>query len=228
MASSDTTHTGTTTGLGATVLAPAGFLVAYLAVSPVSGAFADRDLPLPGSPASEVVAYFAANPVPVGITAVLQVLSVACLSVFVVALTPALRAAGTTWPAAAGHLSAAAIVVSSLLSVTAAATATSVGEPTVEVLRQASFYAGGVVAVVALGAFVVGASLALGRGRLLGRPTRWFGLFAGGIALLSVLSLVFYYASVALPVGRVLGMVWAVVAGVVIHRRLSGGTRVTR
>jgi hypothetical protein len=38
-------------GVGTGVLAPVGFLGAYLAVSPVSGAFADRPLPLPGSPA---------------------------------------------------------------------------------------------------------------------------------------------------------------------------------
>lgn len=153
-------------GLGARVLAPVGFLVAYLAVSPLADAFADRPLPLPGSPASEVVAYYAANPVPVGITAVLQVLSVAFLAVFVAALAPALRAAGAAWPALFGYLSAAAMVVSSALSVTLAVIATSVSETTVEVLRQASFYAGGVVTVVTLGLFVVGTAAVLGRERL--------------------------------------------------------------
>ncbi len=212
-------------GLGARVLAPVGFLVAYLAVSPLSDAFADRPLPLPGSPASEVVAYYAANPVPVGITAVLQVLSVAFLAVFVAALAPALRAAGAAWPAWFGYLSAAAMVVSSALSVTLAVIATSVSEATVEVLRQASFYAGGVVTVVALGLFVVGTAAVLGRERLFGAPTRWFGIVAGGIALVSIVSPVVYYANAALPIGRVLCMVWAVVAGIVIHRRVRAEER---
>lgn len=222
---SDTTRERAVSRLGATVLAPVGFLVAYLAAGPLSGAFAHGSLPLPGSPVPEVVAYHVANPVPVGITAVLQVVSVACLAVFVAALTPALRAAGSTWPAAAGYLSAAAMVVSSALSGTLAVVAGSAGESTVQLLRQASFHAGGVVSVVALGAFVAGAAVALGRGRLLGGPARWFGVVSGGIALLSVLSLAFYYASVALPLGRVLCMVWAVVAGVVVYRRSAGGAR---
>jgi hypothetical protein len=52
------------------VLAPIGFLGAYLAVAPVTGAFVDRSLPpLPGSPASEVAAFYAANPIAVGSTA---------------------------------------------------------------------------------------------------------------------------------------------------------------
>jgi hypothetical protein len=78
-----------------------------------------------------------------------------------------------------------------------------------------------VVNVVTLGVFVVGAALLLGRERLFGAPTRWFGFVAGGIAVLSVLSLAMYYASIALPVGRVLSMVWTIVAGVVIIRRSS-------
>jgi hypothetical protein len=212
-------------GVGTGVLAPVGFLGAYLAVSPVSGAFVDRPLPLPGSPASEVAAYYAANPVAVGITAGLQIASVVCFAVFVAALAPALRAVGAAWLPRVGYLSAAAMVVSSALSVTLATVAASAGEATVTALRQASFYAGGVANVVTLGVFVVGAALVFGRERLFGGPTRWFGFVAGGIAVLSVLSLVFYYANAALPIGRVLSMVWAVVAGVVVYRRVRAENR---
>jgi hypothetical protein len=205
--------------LAAGVLAPVGFLGAYLAVSPVSGAVADRPLPLPGSPASEVAAFYAANPLAVGLTAGLQALSVVCLAVFVGFLAPALRAAGAAWLPRAGYLSVAAMVASSVLSVTLAMIVTSASDAVVLALRQASFYAGGVVNVVTLGVFVLGSALVLGRERLFGAPTRWFGVVAGGIAVLSVLSLVIYYASIALPVGRVLSMVWTVVAGVVAYRR---------
>jgi hypothetical protein len=211
----------TTSRVGAGVLAPIGFLGAYLAVGPVAGAFADRELPLPGSPASEVAAFYAANPTAVGLTAGLQVVSVACFAVFVAALASALRAAGAAWLPPVGYLSAAAMVVSSALSGTLATIASSAGDTTVTVLRQASFYAGGVANVVLLGVFVFGSALVLGRERLFGKPTRWFGFVAGTLATLSVLSLAIYYANAFLPVGRVLSMVWAVVAGVVVYRRVK-------
>lgn len=215
----------TAPGLAAGVLAPIGFLAAYLAVSPVSGMFADRPLPLPGSPASQVAAFFAANPAAVVSTAVLQVVSVACFAVFVTALAPAMRAAGAGWLAGVGYLSTAAMVVSSALSVTLAMIAGSVADGTVETLRQASFYAGGVVNVVTLGVVVFGSALLLGRERLFGAPTRWFGFVSGAIAIASVLSLAIYYASVALPVGRVLSMVWTIVAGIAIYRRVKAEGR---
>lgn len=207
--------------LAAGVLAPVGFLGAYLAATPLSSAVADRPLPMPNSPAAEVAAYYAANPLAVGLTASLQVVSVACFAVFVGFLAPALRAVGAAWLPRVGYLSVAAMVVSSALSATLAMVVTSASDAVVMALRQSNFYAGGVVNVVTLGVFVVGAALLLGRERLFGAPTRWFGFVAGGIAALSVLSLAMYYASIALPVGRVLSMVWTIVAGVVIIRRSS-------
>lgn len=215
------TRPRTAPGIGTGVVAPIGFLAAYLAVSPVSGAFADRPLPLPGSPPAEVAAYFAANPLAVASTAVLQVISVACFAVFVGGLARSLRAAGAAWLPPVGYLSAAAMVVSSALSGILAAVASSAGDTTIEVLRQASFYAGGVANVATLGLFVFGSALVLGREVPFGKPTRWFGFVAGGIAMLSVLSLVIYYANAALPVGRVLSMVWVIVAGIVVYRRMN-------
>ncbi len=208
-------------GVGTSVLAPIGFLAAYLAVGPVSGAFADRPLPMPGSSAAETAAFYAANPAAVGLTAGLQVVSVACFAVFVAGLAPALRAVGARWLPPVGYLSVAAMVVSSALSGTLAVLAASASDATVTVLRQASFYAGGVANVVLLGVFAFGSALVLGRERLFGKPTRWFGFVAGTLAMLSVFSLAFYYASVFLPVGRVLSMVWTVVAGIVVYRRVQ-------
>ncbi|MDN5854514.1 MAG: hypothetical protein L0K86_17020 [Actinomycetia bacterium] len=210
---------------GVGVLAAIGFLAAYLAVSPLSGAFVDRPLPLPGSPAAEVADFYAANPAAVAVTAGLQILSVACLAVFVAGLAPALRAVGAGWLPRAGYLSVAAMVVSSALSVTLAMIAATAGDTTVTVLRQASFYAGGVANVVLLGVFVFGSTRVLGRERLFGAPTRWFGFVAGTLAMLSVLSLVIYYANLFLPVGRVLSMVWTIVAAVVVYRRVQAENR---
>lgn len=205
--------------LAAGVLAPVGFLGAFLAAGVASGAVADRPLPMPDAPAAEVVAYYATNPLAVGLTAGLQVVSVACLAVFVAFLAPALRAVGAAWLPRIGYLSVAAMVVSSALSATLALLVPAASEETVTALRLANFYAGGVVTVATLGAFVLGTALVLGRERLFGAPTRWFGVVAGGIAVLSVLSLAIYAATVAIPVGRVLSMVWTIVAGVVVLRR---------
>lgn len=210
---------------GVGVLAAAGFLAFYLAVSPVSGAFVDRPLPLPGSPASEAAAFYAANPMAVAITAGLQILSVACFAVYVAGLVPALRAVGAGWLPRVGYLSVVAMVISSALSVTLAVIATSAGDTTVTFLRQASFYAGGVANVVLLGVFVLGSALVLGRERLFGNSTRWFGVVAGTLAMLSVLSLAIYYANLLLPVGRVLSMVWTIVAAVVVYRRVQAENR---
>jgi hypothetical protein len=215
----------TAPGIGTGVLAPLGFLIAYLAVGPVSGAFTDRELPLPGSPASQVAEFYAANPAAVAITAVLQIVSVGCFAVFVSGFAPALRAAGAAWLPPVGYVSTAAMVVSSALSGTLAALAASASDTTVLVLRQASFYAGGVVNVVLLGLFVIGSALVLGRELLFGTPTRWFGFVAGTPAMLSVLSLAIYYANAFLPVGRVLSMLWTVVAGVVVYRRVRAESR---
>jgi hypothetical protein len=212
-------------GAGTSVLAPLGFLIAYLAVGPVSGALADRDLPLPGSPASQVAEFYVANPAAVAATALLQVVSVACFAVFVVGLAPALRAAGAGWLPPVGYVSTAAMVVSSALSGTLAVLAATASDTTVQVLRQANFYAGGVANVVLLGLFVFGSALVLGREMLFGKPTRWFGFVAGTLAMLSVLSLAIYYANLFLPVGRVLSMVWTVVTGIVVYRRVRAETR---
>lgn len=201
------------------VAGPIGFLGAYLLASPVSDALADRPLPLPFAPVAETVAYFAANATAVVASAALQVVSVACFAVFVGAVAPVLRTGrrGAGLPTV-GWLSVAAMVVSSVLACAAALVARSGSAGTVDVLRQASFFAGGVANVVTLGVFVFGAAAILGREVLPGRATWGFGVVAGALAMLSVLSLVFYYANVLLPVGRVLSMVWTVIVGVRLGR----------
>lgn len=216
-----TVPTSTTSRAAGPIAAAAGFLLAFLAVGFATDPLADRPLPMPWAPPSEVAAYYTANPAAATVNALLQVVSVACLAVVVHHLTPRLRAAG---PAAsrlpvAGYLSVAAIVVSSLLSIALVLVAPSASPGTVDFLRQANFYSGGVGAVVTLGVFVFGAALVLGRSGVIGRVTRGFGLVAGALATLSVLSLAIFYATPLLPVGRVLCMVWTIVAVVQLVRR---------
>lgn len=203
------------------------FLLAYLAVSPVSGALADRGLPLPGAAAEVVAAYYAANPAAAFAGAGLQALSVAGLALFVTAIRPLLR---TDSPAVArslhllGWVAVAAMVVSSAITCLLAVIAGSVSPQTVETLRMAGFYSGGVVHVVALGGFVLGTAIALGRIGVAGRPSRWFGYVIGALAVLSLLSVAIYYASVLLPVGRVASMLWIVVVAILTIRRRGAVT----
>jgi hypothetical protein len=211
--------------VSAAILAPVGFLVAYLAVGPVSGAFADRALPLPGSPTADVVAYFSANPLAAGSIAVLQAVSVACFAIFVAWLAPASRMAGAGWLSWVGSFAVAAMGVSLAAWVALMVIAGTASDVVIETLRSVNFYSGGVVHIVSLGVFVIGSAVALGRTRAIGQPTRWFGFVAGGISVLSLLSLAIYYASAALPIGRVLSMVWTVGAGIVVFRRVRTENR---
>lgn len=207
-------------GLG--VPAAVGFLLAYLAVGFTHGALSDRDLPLPDAPAAEAAAYYAANPLAAGVTAALQAISVLCFAVVMRFLIPLVRQAGRDAASrlrAAGLVSVTAMLLSSASTGILAILATPDSVDLVAVLRQASFYTGGVGTVAALGVFVLGSSLILGRTDQLGKPTRWFGYIAGTLAMLSVLSLAIYYANAFLPIGRVLSMVWTVVATTVLFRR---------
>lgn len=204
----------------AIVAAPVGFLLVYLASSPVSDALADRPLPLPMASAAETAAYFAANPLAVAVLAVMQVISVACFAVFVAAIKPKLDGLFGSRLPSLGYLSVATMVLSSLCAGAASVAASAGSIDLVDQLRQASFYAGGVANVVTLGAFVFGSALIFGGRALVGEPTRWFGSVAGALAMLSLLSLGIYYASVLLPVGRVLSMLWTVAAGIrLVHGR---------
>src|SRR3954471_19417460 len=107
-------------------VAPIGFLAAYLAAGPISGALADRPMPLPTASAVETAAYFAANPLAVITSAVLQVVSVGCFAVFVAAIAPLFRdtGRGAALPRS-GYLSVAAMVLSSLATAAAAVLASS-------------------------------------------------------------------------------------------------------
>lgn len=202
-------------------LGAATFLVAFLAVSPVSGALSDRSEPLPNDSTREIADYLIANPAAAIAVAVLQVLSVLGFALFVLKLTPHLRASGegsVNRLPQIGLLSVAAMLMSSAIGVIGALVAPSVSAETVATLRQANFIAGGVVNVVTLGLFVFGASRVLrGAGRI-GGVSAGLGYVAGGLGLLSILSLVFFYANALLPLGRILSMVWALSVAIVISR----------
>ncbi len=195
------------------------FLVLYLAVSPVGGAVSSGALPLPGAPAEDVAAYLAANTSASLATGILQGLSGVGLAVTVGGpLGRHISGAGGRLRVIrriAGWVAVAAIVTSAILSIVLAAIGSTGATDTIVAVRTVSFSAGGVVHVVALGAFVL--TFAVDRG--FGRPTRVVGWIAGVLAVLSLLSTVIFYASVFLPLGRVACMLALVVAGVSVLRR---------
>lgn len=206
----------------AAIAAGLGFLVLYLLVSPVSGALADRGLPLPTASAEEQQAYAAANPTAIASAAALQTLSVLCFAVVVGVVVVTVR---RTAPRRAGQLqtvgtvSVVAMLVSALVSVAIAVMADSSSADTILTLRTAGFVAGGVGNVATLGLFVVLASKALREAGSVGRGVLVLGYVAGGLAMLSLTSLVFYYANAFLPLGRLLSMIWTVAVGVTMARR---------
>lgn len=199
------------------LLGAIAFLAFYLAVDFAASAVSTGTMPLPGAPADEVYEYFSANTGASILTGVLQTLSVLGLAVVVAGpVTRAGRASGGRRRGAliAGTTAVAAMLVSSGLAITSGVVADSASVDTVVALRNAGFYSGGVVHVVALGLFV----LAVTRIRGWTRPVRVMGRIAGVPSVLSIASLLWFYASPLLPAGRVLSMVCLVVAGVSLVR----------
>lgn len=194
------------------------FLLLYLSVSPVVGAFTVGALPLPGTPAVEVHDYLAANTTPSFLTGLLQGLS--GLGLAAVVAGPMTKTRGAKAPLrlmsqVSGWIAVAAILASAALSIVLGIIAPTAGTDAVEMVRNISFYAGGVVHVVALGVFTLSVAVA----PYWGRTVRVVAWIAGGLAVLSLLSTVIFYASLFLPVGRLACTIALVVAGVSMFRR---------
>lgn len=216
------THTADRTGARVRPLAPlAGallFAAAYLLLSPVVSLLGAGPAPLPDAPAEDIAAFARANPGVSIATAVMQTLSIIGLVIVITGQTT--RVAGPRRrrvTIAAGALAVAGMAVTNITLVSSTLLAPNLTDETIAVFRQVSFFAGGVVHVVALGVFV----LLVTQSRSWTRPVRVFGIIAAVPAVLSILSLAWYYASVALPVGRVLCMVALIIAGVSLLRRKS-------
>lgn len=207
------------------LIGAAVFLLLYLAVSPVADAIAP--LPLPDAQPEDVYAYFINHGAASIATGVLQLLSVAGFALFLSAsLGRMIKSTQRRAAQVLGWIAVAAMVVSCAVALVLPLTAAGLSPQSVESWRQVSFFAGGVVHVVALG----GVALVIGIGRMWSRPVRVMAWIAAVPALLSVASLFFYYASILLPAGRLLTMIAFIVVGVslVRGRSLSAGTRSLR
>lgn len=199
--------------VGSVLIGALTFLLLYLAVSPITGAVSAGELPLPGAPAATVHHYFSANVAATVLTGLLQGLSGLGLALVVAGIAAGREARPygrlATFANVAGWTATGAILVSAALSVVLGLIASDAGDSVVVSIRNLSFSTGGVIHVVALGAFALAAIAAAAASR----PVRVVGWVAGTLAVLSLLSVIIYYASVFLPVGRLACMIALVVAG---------------
>lgn len=198
------------------LIGSAAFLLIYLAVSPVADAIAP--LPLPDAPIEDVYTYFTDHGAASIATGVLQLLSVSGFGLFLAAglrflTVPRLRQAAQLL----GWIAVLAMLVSCAVAIILPLAAPALSPENVETWRQVSFYAGGVVHVVALG----GTALSIAVGRDWTTPVRVMAWIAAVPALLSVSSLFFYYASILLPAGRLLTMIAFIVAAISLARGRS-------
>lgn len=218
------TRAGMTTAGWPLILAAAGFLLLYLGTDLVTSNLASSSLPLPDASAQQAQAWFADNQLAAVMMGVFQVLSVACLAVFVGRLrrtTTTVRQAAVADLARWWGLGAVALMaLSSGFTWLLAALATSASLDTVSALRATNFISGGTAHVLALGVFVALAARMPG----FGKGVRVFGYVAAVPAVLSVVSLVWTQGAALILLGRLLCMIWTICAGVSVTRRLSRGT----
>jgi hypothetical protein len=201
-------------------LGAAVFTAGFVGNGVLTGALASRQLPMPDAPPAEVITYFATEPAAVAASGIAILVSALGLVVFV-------RAVGAVAPpdprrTVAGGVAVAAWVVCGLLGLLLAVLGPAGADGTVLVLRGLNFYTGGVVHVVALGAYVATLALLRPGSRMFGRVVRGFGAVAAVCAMLSIVSIVLYPATILLPVGRLLCMVWTVTAGIRLARAPRG------
>lgn len=185
-----------------------------------TGALATRQLPMPDAPTAEILDYFAGEPLAVAASGIATLVSALGLVVF-------MRAVGAVAPpdprrTVAGVVAAAAWLVCGLLGLLLAVLGPAGADGAVLVVRSLNFYTGGVIHVVALGAYVATLALLQPGSRMWGRGVRGFGWVAATCAILSIASIALYPASILLPVGRLLCMVWTIIAGIRLVRAPRG------
>lgn len=186
-----------------------GFILLYLAVGPIGGAFAHSTLPLPNAPAAEAQAWYVQNGLSATVSAICQLLSVLGLGVYAAVLRRTGRIdKETRWACAA----VAMMVVSCLLSWVMAAFAGSVSADTLGALRTANFITGGTAHVALLGVFVLLTSKAGG----FGKGIRVFAWVAFVPAVASVISLVVFQGAALILLGRLLCMLWTLAAAIAV------------
>ncbi|MGI5129576.1 DUF4386 domain-containing protein [Pseudonocardia sp. CA-107938] len=197
------------------------FVVAGVALSAATGGV----IPSPFGDPAGIAAYIAGNPAALTVSAFFQFAAAVPLAIYAAVAYSRQRhlgvsAAGPAIGLVGGITSAAMLAASGLVTwVLALPAVSTAGGAVVLALHGLMFATGGVGAVAFLGLLVAGVAVP---GLLSGRLPRTFALVGIAIAAVAVLSTVSMLASglaILLPLGRFPGLIWLIVAGVVLPRR---------
>jgi hypothetical protein len=196
------------------------FTAGFVANGVLTDLVATRPLPLPDAAPAATLDYFATDSAATAVSGACILVSAVGLALF----TRAVAAVAAPDPrrTVAGAVAIAAWTVSGLLGLLLAVLGPAGADDAVLLVRSLNFYAGGVVHVVALGAYVATLTLLRPGSRTFGPGVRRFGAVAAVCAVLSLVSIVLYPASILLPVGRLLCMVWSITAGIALARATRG------
>ena len=208
---------------------PLGLLAAIslglLLVGLVVGvALAGGVMPLPYGSATAIQNYVADHHAAAQTIAVATFASSIPLAIYAATASARLRQLGITAPGATialagGLLASAGLGLSGLFAWTLSRPEITSDVPLVRALYWLVYLTGGPWHVVTLGLLIAGIavpSLIVG---LLPKSVAWTGLVIAGLAELTTLALIWPAASPLLPVARFTGLVWLIVAGVMLPLR---------
>ncbi|WP_214401289.1 hypothetical protein [Pseudonocardia lacus] len=179
--------------------------------------------PSPFGDPDQIQAFFADHPTSVQLTAVFGVLSalpVLAYTAAAVTRTGRHPQAGAAPAVAlgAGAICTTMMVASALLQWTLTRDDVRADSALVRALHDLSFLTGGVGAVVFLGVLVAAVAVAASRAGLVSRPVALTGVGIGVVGMLSIVSLLWSAAAILLPMGRFPGLIWMILAGVLLSR----------
>ncbi|HEY2762539.1 MAG TPA: DUF4386 domain-containing protein [Pseudonocardiaceae bacterium] len=190
--------------------------------------------PSPFGAADAIQDYFARHPDAVRAGAVFAFASAVPLAIYAATASARLRTLGVTAPGATialagGLISATMLSLSGLLQWVLSRPAVRTDVPVVRAVQDLSFLTGGVAHVVFLGLLLAGIAVPALFTGLLPRPLAITGLVIAFVAEVSTVSLIWSGASVLLPIARFPGLIWLIIAGLLLPstrpRRHTGPQR---
>jgi hypothetical protein len=190
----------------------------------VGVALAGGVMPLPYGSATEIQDYVAGHHAAAVAIAVGTFGSSIPLAIYAATASARLRQLGITAPGATialagGLLASAGLALSSLTAWTLSRPEVTSDATLVRALYYLTYLTGGPWHVVTLGLLIAGMAVPGLIVGLIPRPVAWAGLVIAGIAELTTLVLIWPGLSPLLPVARLTGLVWLIVAGVLLPLR---------
>jgi hypothetical protein len=183
-------------------------------------------MPLPDGSATAIQDYVARHHAAVVAIAVGTFGSSVPLAIYAATASARLRQLGITAPGATialagGLLASAGLALSSLFAWTLSRPEVTSDASLVRALYYLTYLTGGPWHVVMLGLLIAGIAVPGLIVGLLPRPVAWTGLVIAGLAELTTLALIWPDLTPLLPVARFSGLIWLIVAGVLLRLRRS-------